>query len=667
MVTVTVDLARLDAQQRAAVESPIDDAALVLAGAGSGKTLTLTTRVAWLVNQGVDPSRIVACTFGRKAADEMKERLVPLIGDAVNQLMVNTIHGLCLGILADEGLAKEVISITDQRKILEAALSEANWDVGWKYPLYWIRRAKVNLVEPDKAEWFLAEALSRVAQRYQAEDTARRVARVYRFYERERSLQKLMDFDDMLMWVGLRLRRDRAFRQRWQSRIDYVLVDELQDTSRLSVEILETLAAPQNRLFGVGDDFQSLYRFNCADPAHNVFGFLGRTPGHLYKIETNYRSTQRLVSLGNALGLAQYSADSEFRKELKARPGATEGDEVEIGKFEDVYGEASWVADGIEQNQFAPGDVFCLYRMNCQSRVIEDELIRRGIPYIIMGSLGFYDRAVVKDVVAYLRLVEDEHSDEAFQRVANIASIFHGKHYRGFGKVFYRECTEAGERSLWEGMLRIRDRQTSFKRAGIEDLVSLIEILRTEGEKKPARTVALIREYCYDEWLRRKEGVAEGDEDTQAFDDLAELVEAASAFPTIKAMLEHVDMIQEMKARQDKKMEMECVVLATIHRIKGMERKVVFGVGMVDGVLPHWRSDPSIFPDLHGRDVLPTENTSSVEEERCAAYVLVTRAKERLFLSCPMEWRGRAVSPSRFLYEMGLLSYEAEGDTDEKD
>jgi DNA helicase-2/ATP-dependent DNA helicase PcrA len=654
----------LDDQQKVAVVSPLDGAALVLAGAGSGKTRVLTMRVAWLIQHGADPKKILATTFSRKAADEMKERLETLVGaSAVRDLTVNTIHGACLGILTAEGLAKDLISYSEQRGIIEDALEpgNVNWDVGWKYPLYWISRMKMSLVLPEKSEWRLNDALSRVAPGYVAHDLAQKIARVYRIYEREKGLINRMDFDDMIMWVGLRLEDDEAFRRKWQDRIDYVLVDELQDTSRLSVKILETLAAPEMRIFGCADDFQSLYQWNLADPQHNVFGFLDRVPGKLLKIETNYRSTKRIVALGNALACTQYANNGLFKKDLVARPGASDGAQIELSMLSDVYEEAAWVVDNYQALELQPRDVFVLYRMNCQSRAVEDELVKRGIPYIVQGSLGFYDRAVVKDVLAYMRLVENEHNDEAFKRVANMASIWHDKHYRGFGQVFYRACAEAGK-SLWAGMLAIRDSQTKFKRQGIGDLVGLIDAVRHEGDHEAVQTVQLIREYCYDTYLRRKEGIPEGDEDTQAFDDLNELLEAAKAFPTNKQMLEHVDRVIAMKEAQGRDLGVDVVVLSTIHRVKGLERPVVFGIGMVEGILPHWRSDPSIFPDLMGRDELPVEDTSGIPQERCAAYVLVTRARERLFLSGVCEWRGRAVVPSRFLREMGLEVKNAERD-----
>ena len=660
-------LDQLDPEQMAAVTAPVDKPILVVSSAGSGKTTVLTTRVAWLLDQGVDPRGVVVTTFSRKAADELKERLVPMVGQlAADQLMVNTIHGLCLSILKEEGLAREVVMPSEQRRYLEDALSSkgANWDCGWKYPLYWIARMKLALVMPDRSEFALRSELRKVSKPGIAEDIARQIARVYRLYEQAMSLNGKMDFNDMLMWTAEGLRRE-DFRSRWQSRVDYVLVDELQDTSRLSSEILETLAAPENRLFGVGDRAQAIYQWNLADPEHNIVGFPTRLPGFVFKIQTNYRSTQTIVEIGNKVCSHLYD-DAKFRKDLVARPDAPAGDAPETIVVDDVYQEAEWVADWIQQLEAKPCDVFVLYRLNAQSRAIEDELVRRGIPYIVQGSLGFYDRAVIKDVLALMQLVENPDNDDAFQRVSNIGSIWHSKHYHGFGHAFFRECLQHGK-SMWQGMLQMRrDRGTKeFQRRGIEDEIELIEMLKEQGDHKPLKTISAARELAYDTWLRRKEGVPEGDEDTQAFDDLAELEEAARGFPTNAAMLEHVRHVREMKEQSKKELEIDCVVLSTVHRAKGLERPLVFGVGMVEGVLPHWRSDPSIFPDLHGRDELPVQNTSSIREERCAAYVLVTRAKSRVFLSAVREWRGRAVQPSRFIAEMGIelkIAQENKGD-----
>lgn len=644
----------LDEQQYAAVVAPVDSPVLVLAGAGSGKTRVLTMRVVHLIKSGVRPESLVVTTFTRKAADELKERLVPLIGKEVaGSVMCNTIHGVCLAMLREEDMAREVISDYEKRKIIEEGLHTVNWDCGWRYPAYWISRLKAAVVDGLRAEQWLRQRLEQCGvSHWQAQDLAVKLAAVYRSYERDKGYVGKMDFDDMIFLTAKKLREDAAFKKKWQDRVETVLIDEAQDDMRLAVEILETVAEPENRVFMCADDMQELYGWNLADVAHNVFGFLERYPtAKMCKIETNYRSTKKIVAVSNRLVMRQYGPEREkFRKIVKPRPDAADGVDIVVVEAEDVYEEAGkvrdWMTDLLNDGK-KPGDFFVLYRLNAQSRAIEDALIGAGIPYMILGSLGFYDRAVIKDVMSYVKLVEDKNDNEAFRRVANIASIWHEKHFRGFGGQFFAECG-ARHQSLWHGMLAIKQYQNKFKKSGIDDLEMFMRTLEKDGEHKPAKTIGMVREYSYDAWIRKREGVPEGHDVEGVFDDLEELMEASQRFETNADMLAYIEKLREAKKRQQAEGDANVVTLSTVHRAKGLESPCVAVVGVSDGILPHWRA---VNPE-QVVDQLPTDSESSVEDERCICFVAVSRAKERLLLSTIKTFRGRELTPSRFLGEM---------------
>lgn len=640
---------QLDAQQMAAVTASIDRPALVLAGAGSGKTRTLTSRVAWLIDNGVVPESMIVCTFTRKAADELKDRLKPMIGEEkAGRLMCNTIHGICLSILREEGLARDVMTGREKRKLIENNLHEANWDIGWKYPEYWIARQKTgNLDGMGEEDWFWQQ-LMRVCDSWQARDLSMKLARVYRGYVRDAKYERRMDFEDMLRWVWDLLKKEESLRK-WQARVQYVLTDENQDTSRVSLRVLELLAAPQNRIFVVGDNCQVLFKWAGADPDENLFGFVERYEADVYRIETNYRSTEKLVEIGNRL-VEKMDVEDKFRKSLRPRLDAPVGENVEVYEAEDVYDEAGWVQAKIQElidGGYSPKDFFVLYRLNAQSRAIEDALIRAKIPYVIQGALGFYERAVIKDVLAYVSLIENKDDNDAFRRIANMATIWHQKPYRGFGSQFFDECASR-HRVLWYGMKAIKAHQKSFKRSGIEDFEMFMELLEKDGRHVPSETIKLIRQFCYDEWLKRKEGVPERSdvEESGYFDDLDELVEAARGFRTNGEMLEYVRDVREARKRQSKEENPDVVTLSTPFRVKGLERPIVFGIGFSEGILPHWRSLNAIV------DVLPTIESASVQDERCVAFVIVSRAREKLYLSWVKLFRERTMEASSFLEEM---------------
>lgn len=662
------ELNELNEQQMTSVTADPNRAIIVVASPGSGKTRVLVERVAYLVEDcDIDPDDVLVTTFTRRAADEMKIRLEPLIGDRVNGLRIGTIHSVCLRILREERMSRELIRDNEQRSILrdELGYKRLNWDVGWRYPLSWIMKAKARLVTPREAEDFFMKRLeSLCGNKWQAMDLSQKLAQCYQAYETEKRHLGRMDFADMLMWVEQKFRDDEQFRALWQTRVQYVLVDEAQDTSAQAYSILRTLAAPENRFFAVGDPDQELFRWAGADPDHNIYGFLGFYPdGEILPLEINYRSTKTIVDVSNKTILANYDGVSEerlkFKKSVEPRPDAPEGKAVVVQRCADTEDEADYICRTVEEmleEGRNPSDIYVVYRVNSQSRVVEDVFLRAKIPYVVQGSLGFYDRAMIKDMLAYLALIEDENDNEAFDRVANIASGSFTRPTRGIGAKWKAECSALAKghhESMWQSMLRMRERATKWYMKSIDDFVDLVEGIREQSGKDPRVAVSMIRSHCYESYLMRNDGMDEtAAMDKGLFDNLDELGYAVTQFESIADFLEYVEEMRELQ-RERQKENVDAVVLTTIHRVKGLERPVVFGIGLSEDILPHRMALSGGSYDHESN--LPIENLGGLSDERCAAFVMVSRAKDELYLSYPVEYRNSVKKPSRFLREMGLI------------
>jgi DNA helicase-2/ATP-dependent DNA helicase PcrA len=658
-------------------------AALVLAGAGSGKTTVLTHRVAELIKRGVPPEQILCCTYTRKAADEMRFRLSALVGPAGSRVTANSIHGVGYGILRDNGYDKHtLIAEWEAKRALNDVLGpkRLNWDIGYGYVAKWITEAKLAgvWVEGAQAEaFFLAQLLRLNVADWLARQWAQKLAVAYAHYESEKKLAKKIDFADMVFQAWRLLVNPDTLRaaalQRYRMRWAHVLTDESQDTTKMQLDVLEAIAHPKDDLFAVGDDAQLLFRFAGADVDDNIYGFGKRFPRwQLYPLEVNYRSTHEIVDRATLLIANNYAAPERkaFEKNLRAAPAAARGVPVRVAEYEDAEEEAAATVRQLSvlfaREGYGPVDAYGIYRTNAQSRALEDQLLQAGIPYVVAGGLGFYNRKVVKDVLAYARLLVARDYDEAFERIYNMASEAFGKPTRYLSRKFLDECRAASARSLWEGMelLYRAGRLAGYQVDGVMDLVDTLgrlEAVRSgaqpldpdapeQKEKTEAATVVrAVRLLVYDAFVRRNEEVKEDDSNTGTWDDLEELVVAAGHHDTIAAFLKHVDDTLAMMAKRNKE-KVDAVVLTTIHKVKGLERKLVFGIGIADGLLPHSRAIGG-FVDPER----PLIQRGSLEDERCAMFVLCTRAKERLSLSSIRRWRNRDLQPSRFLAEMGLF------------
>jgi len=627
-----MDLSGLNENQHQAVlhrEGPC----CVIAGAGSGKTRVLTYRIAHLVNTGVRARDILACTFTRKAAGEMGERLQALIGAAVEDLNLGTIHSICLRILReewrDQGIHYDVLSEWEQKKIVKDILAPRssknpdgmNWDLDVAAALRRIGSFKNELL-----------TVNEVWRRAEADLNLHRYAQLYELYERKKAEIGRIDFDDMLLLCHTLIADNPAILGKWQQRFKWVLVDEVQDTNRAQWEILRMLARPEDNIFVVGDDYQSIYGFRGAHPEYIVRFKDWYQEARVIVLDTNYRSTENIITASNAV-IANNR--NQVKKTLKAFNGR--GDDPTILQADDEDHEAEIIADEIEAlaaRGVGYGDVAVLYRTNAQSRPFEDAFIARAIPHYVVGACGFYGRKEVKDIIAYLEAVVDPSADDAVTRVINVPSRYLGK---AFVTQVQRWASMKGV-SLLEALVSCPGLKP-YQQRGVLDFLDIIETIRHRGPS-PAEAVMLARRLArYDEHLRRDEG-ADDDADNSRIDNLNELVSAATRFGTLPEFVRFAKSAAQDKADDDQAPDK--VQLMTLHKAKGLEFDHVVVAGACQGLLPHRNSveyiDGEIVPE-------------SVEEERRLCYVGMTRARKTLYLSHFQSYRGKPMEASMFLAE----------------
>jgi DNA helicase-2/ATP-dependent DNA helicase PcrA len=634
-------LADLNEPQRQAVqhgEGPL----LVLAGAGSGKTRVLTHRIAYLLATGAArPGEILAITFTNKAATEMRERVEQLVGRSARAMWVTTFHSACARMLRADaerlGYSRgfTIYDESDSLRMLKRVLEELHVDPK-RYPPRAIRSqisgAKNQLV--DAAAY--AEAQGSVFEEV--------VAEAYALYEKRMLEANAMDFDDLLVRTVNALELFEEVRERWRRTFRHVLVDEYQDTNHAQYRLLQLLTAEHGNLMVVGDEDQSVYGFRHAD-IRNILDFERDFPeAEVVKLEQNYRSTQTILSAANAV--------VEHNRERRPKKLWTElagGEPLQLHELSDEHEEARWVAGEIERLGEEEGvereGVAVFYRTNAMSRVLEDTLVRFELPYQVIGGTKFYERAEVKDAVAYLSLLVNPADQVCFARVVNSPR-------RGIGKTSQgRLAAHANTTGLpiWEVAGRAEDvpglggaaiRAVSAFHETMEDLRGRAEGGASVGELLEAT----LRETGYLDALAAERTVeAEG-----RAENLEELVGVAREFDLnhelegegeLSALEEFLQQIS-LYTEQDGLREESVITLMTLHNAKGLEYDTVFIVGCEDGAFPHMRA----------------LEEGSEEEERRLCYVGITRARRRLYMTWTRERRlfGRSERnlPSRFVDEL---------------
>jgi DNA helicase II / ATP-dependent DNA helicase PcrA len=626
-------LADLNPAQREAVlttEGPL----LVVAGAGSGKTRVLTYRVAHLINAcGVKPNEILAITFTNKAAGEMRERLEGLLGPVANAIWILTFHAACGRILRREaprlGYRSNftIYDSADQVRLTKACLEELERDPKRFVPRgihAQISAAKNQLVTP-------AEYTERVASFYD-----QTVAEVYDLYQRRLFASNAVDFDDLLMLTVQVLERFPEARERWQKAFRYILVDEYQDTNHAQYRLLQLLAEKHRNVCAVGDPDQSIYAFRGAD-IRNILEFerdFGET--RTIALEQNYRSTNSI--LGSANSLIEHNRE---RKPKNLWSDLGEGEPVRVLEVEDEHAEARFVAAEIAalvEEGFNGSEVAVFYRTNAQSRVLEDVLVRQGVAYQVIGGPRFYERAEVKDLIAYLQAIDNPYDAVSLQRIAN-------RPRRGIGDASLARLQSHADAfgiSLWEALPQAEDAGISgAPLRAVQQFHGLLQSLMAGAldMEVPEVIERVLERSGYLESLRAERTIeAQG-----RIENLQELVGVAQEYqhtaeePSLSGFLQEISLYSDQDAIRG---EQSLVTLMTLHNAKGLEFRAVFMIGMEEGIFPHARSIEE----------------QGLEEERRLAYVGMTRAKERLVLthaSARSLYGSRSYNlPSRFLDEL---------------
>ena len=616
---------------------------LVLAGAGTGKTRVVTYRIAELIRNRVRPGRILAVTFTNKAADEMRERSVALLGKKLKERPeISTFHSLCVRILRRHirelgyPAAFAIYDRGDQEGVARTALREIKVASGLLRPgdlLHFISRWKTASVRPSEA--------AALAQN----DREHLAAAAYRRYQNALKAAGALDFDDLLLCAEELFTNFPKVRKAEAERFDHLLVDEYQDTNASQYRIVKALASGHRNLCVVGDDDQSIYGWRGAEVAH-ILRFKNDWPGaKVVRLEVNYRSTHEILGWANRL-----IAFNKLRhgKVLKA---TFRGESPRILQLEDEVAEAKAVVDEIavrlQQHRRKPRDFAILCRTNEQPRAFEMELRRANIPYVLMGGMSFYDRKEVRDILAYLKFLTNPADEVSLMRIINVPA-------RGIGQTTVKKLLEEAIRQgkPMGDMLPHADRLSGLSAPAVEAVgrfQAMIEQFRKQTKKQSPTAVVktLIREVQYkDELARQYSDVGDQEARWAAVEEVVNAVAGYSqraSKPTLAGFLQEVALTGN-EADQDKetKLERDAVALMTLHAAKGLEFREVYMVGMEEGTLPHQRSiaDPG----------------AAVDEERRLCYVGVTRAQRRLTLTVALnrrKWgKSRPTILSRFLYEL---------------
>lgn len=631
-------LSGLNPQQREAVlaaEGPV----LILAGAGSGKTRVITHRIAHLVKErGVGPGRLLAVTFTNKAAGEMRSRVERLLEGTTVTSWISTFHALCVRLLRREAAAASLphdFLIYDDDDQL-AAVREAMRDLNLSEKLHPPRRllSRISAAKNLRRETVVADDDEGAGL------TERVAARYGLILQRAGAL----DFDDLLLRAVALLQDNPAVCESYQQRFQYVLVDEYQDTNRTQYDLMRLLAGGHRNLTVVGDEDQSIYSWRGAD-IRNILDFEADFPGaRVLRLEENYRSTQAILDAASGL-----VAHNRARKGKTLRAVKDAGAPVRLHRAGDEFQEAAFVVEKIAAARGRGGRAAVLFRTNAQSRLFEESLLRMGIPYLVVGGVGFYQRKEVRDVLAYLRLIQNPRDHLALRRVINVPA-------RGIGQKTVEEIEKASaERgsTLWEGLGVVVDEDRLPARATLPltRFRELIEGLRAEAAGLGLR--ALIERTLAQTGYAAALAQEDSQESQDRLENLAELLSAAADYetresvPTLAGFLDRTSLLADADQVKDD----APVILMTLHSAKGLEFDSVFLVGMEEGLVPHTRS---------------LQSPAALEEERRLIYVGMTRAMDQLFLTWAQSrqvfGQRRVTEPSRFLSEIPREHVESSGE-----
>jgi DNA helicase-2/ATP-dependent DNA helicase PcrA len=665
-----IDYAReLNPQQLAAVTAP-PGPALVIAGAGSSKTRTLTYRVAYLLEQGIPADRILLLTFTNKAAGEMMRRVADLLGHELRQLWGGTFHSIGARVLRSHaeilGYRRDftILDRDDAKSLIKACVSDAKIETkGTRFPKPEVLNEIISLaVNTHKTVLeILNEQFIYLFDRHKGDsDLDEEIPRLFDLYAKRKRATNAMDFDDLLaLW--LKLLQDHAeVREHYQRRFQFILVDEYQDTNKLQSDLIDLLAARHHNVTVVGDDAQSIYAWRGANFA-NILEFPKRYPGaQVFKIETNYRSTPEILSVANAAIAANLN---QFAKNLA--PARKSGLKPALVACVDAAQQAAFIAqrvvelpeEGVNLNQVA-----VLYRSHFHALELQLELTKRHIPFSITSGIRFFEQAHIKDATAFLKFVANPRDEVSFKRLVQLLPGIAVKGADKLWKLFQGRSrsnetqTEVGNRKSEIGNEPKPPHAGSYKIAAAlqscaksvptkaatawAQLVATISQLESEAVRKSAaKMLRLVIDAGYDDYLKETY-----DNYQRRLDELQQLAEFAFQFGSVEDFLTQLALLTNVEAEEDPHDDTEKIKLSTIHQAKGLEFDVVFAIMLCDGLFPSARS---------------MESAEGEEEERRLFYVAITRAKNELYLCYPLIRASFGNSggdgmqqPSRFLSEI---------------
>ncbi|MFC2690743.1 MAG: DNA helicase PcrA, partial [Veillonella parvula] len=607
------------------------------AGAGSGKTKVLTVRIAHLLAQGVNPYEILAITFTNKAAKEMKSRVEGLVGDVATRIWLSTFHSFCAKFLRFEldnflGYNSNftIYDTSDSQAVIKAALKALNLDDKY-YPV----GAMIGAISDAKNKLLFASDFRKQARDFYQQ----KVADVYEYYERELRKNNALDFDDLLLVAVKLLQSNEAVLDKYSKRFRYVMIDEYQDTNHAQYLLAKLLASHWKNIAVVGDADQSIYAWRGAD-IQNILDFEKDYPNCTsIKLEQNYRSTKIILDAANAV-----IENNEGRPKKNLWTDKTEGAKIQHFTAQSEHEEAAFIGDTIAKKHdihgVPYGDMAILYRTNAQSRVLEEALIKRALPYTMVGGTKFYDRKEIKDVLAYLRVLYNPFDDLSLLRIINVPK-------RSIGATTVaklQDYARANGTSLFMTLtqLHLVDTIKGKTKEKLEEFGILIFTLVAEMEDK---TVLDILESILDRtgYLAQLEESTDPQDQARA-ENIGELLSVAKDFQdtnpngTVEDFLEQVALVNDVDSFEQEESK---VTLMTLHAAKGLEFPIVFLGGLEEGLFPHSRT---------------LMNPEEIEEERRLAYVGITRAEKELYISNATTRTvfGRTSSylPSRFIDEI---------------
>ena len=609
----------LDEPQREAVRHT-DGPLLILAGAGSGKTRVLTHRIAYLIEElGVNPWNILAITFTNKAAGEMRQRVDNLVGFGSESIWVSTFHSMCVRILRRfiDRLGYDsrftIYDTDDQKTLMKAVCKKVDIDTK-----QFKERMLLSVISSAKNEMILPEEFELNA----GGDFAQlKIAKVYREYEAQLKANNALDFDDLLVKTVQLLQTQPDVRENYQERFRYIMVDEYQDTNTVQFKLVSLLAGKYRNLCVVGDDDQSIYKFRGAN-IRNILDFEKEYPdAKVIKLEQNYRSTGNILNAANGV-----ISNNKGRKDKTLWTANGEGEKISLRQFDTAYDEAEFIAEDIKKevrDGASYNDNAVLYRTNAQSRLLEEKFIAMNIPYKIVGGINFYARREIKDILAYLKTVDNGQDDLSVRRIINVPK-------RGIGLTTINRIQESADErgiSFYEALLAPEMIPGAGRSASkLDSFAALIEYFKGQAEKE-SLTDLLNEILDMTGYAQNLEADDEIDAESR-LQNIEELLNKAAAYEedcedrgekaTLSGFLEEVALVADIDSLEE---DQDYVVLMTLHSAKGLEFPHVYLAGMEDGLFPSYMT-------------ITGDDPEELEEERRLCYVGITRAEQQLTLTC---------------------------------